>query len=318
MQGDYIRVQQLSPEVTGALEILNVWVNKMASKGVDAVPRKIPPSLIGVVGRVLANEYTHDQLDMLFLAAGFPEEIPAGSKMAKLLQWQRIANKLLPVPLAALGRAIAEFMDQPEPSPERLADDHYLKQEWNRKAADMADIREALARDKLSYHRGGTISLSGVSGASKTLEQRLREQPIETVQEEFEQTIANVDTHPRQAVDAACALLESTCKFYLGKTGTPLPKDQSIMPLWNATAKGLGLDPARMEDDDLKKILSGLYSIAGGIGAFRTHAGGAHGRAEPESGQKIYQVAPRHARLAVHAAHTLALFVLETWEARGA
>ena len=71
----------------------------------------------------------------------------------------------------------------------------------------------------------------------------------------------------------------------------------------------LGFDPKLVQDDDLKKTLSGILSIVDGIGAFRTHASSAHGE-----GRKMYKLKPRHARLAIHSAHTIALFVLETWD----
>ena len=74
----------------------------------------------------------------------------------------------------------------------------------------------------------------------------------------------------------------------------------------------LQFDPGAVEDDDLKRILSGLFSIADGIGALRTHASTAHG-----SGHSRYRLEPAHARLAVHAAHTLAAFVIESWEESG-
>jgi len=274
----------------------------------------IPPSLIGSVANIISNEYSHAQIDMLFLSAGFPDDIPDGSKPTKIMQWIRNANKLLEHPLTALGHALAEFMDQPEPAAETLNSDHWQNERWKEINAGICEITRVLNQEGLAYHRGGTITHGSNAGASKTLEEKLRDRPIQTVQEEFDRALENIDTNPRQAVDAACAILESVCKFYLTRTNIPMPKDQSISPLWNATAKGLGLDPARMEDNDLKKILSGLYSIAGGIGAFRTHAGGAHGRTEPEQGQKQYRVKPRHARLSVHSAHTLALFILETWD----
>ena len=56
-------------------------------------------------------------------------------------------------------------------------------------------------------------------------------------------------------------------------------------------------------------MLSGILSVVDGIGALRTHASSAHGE-----GRKLYKLKPRHARLAIHSAHTLALFVLETWD----
>ena len=111
---------------------------------------------------------------------------------------------------------------------------------------------------------------------------------------------------------AACAILESVCKTYLEEEGLALPNKQVLGSLWSEVGGHLGLAPKAIADDDLKRILQGLYSIADGVAALRTHAGSAHGH----SVGKSYNLAPRHARLAVHAAHTMAMFVLETWEDR--
>ncbi|WP_408869663.1 abortive infection family protein [Commensalibacter nepenthis] len=64
-----------------------------------------------------------------------------------------------------------------------------------------------------------------------------------------------------------------------------------------------------MEDHDLKQILSGLISVVQGISSLRTHSSSAHGQ-----GKKTYKLEPRHARLAVHSSHIIALFILETWD----
>ena len=87
--------------------------------------------------------------------------------------------------------------------------------------------------------------------------------------------------------------------------------DRVTYNLWRSIRTDLGFDPSRLEDDDLKKILSGILSVVDGIGAFRTHASSAHGQ-----GRKLYNLKPRHARLAINSAHTMALFVLETWDER--
>lgn len=92
-----------------------------------------------------------------------------------------------------------------------------------------------------------------------------------------------------------------------------MPSDKSVKPLWKVIRADLKFDPAATQDDDLKTILSGLAAIVEGMRALRTHKGSAHGH-----GKTIYKLKPRHARLAVHAAFTLASFVLETWgERRG-
>src|SRR5258706_14535976 len=106
-------------------------------------------------------------------------------------------------------------------------------------------------------------------------------------------------------------LLRGSFRHYLETEGVTLPNKQTLAPLWSETARHLRLSPGQLADDDLKQILAGLFSIAGGVAALRTHEGSAHGHAN-----KNYKIEARHARLAVHAAHTMAVFVLETWEAR--
>jgi Abortive infection C-terminus len=74
--------------------------------------------------------------------------------------------------------------------------------------------------------------------------------------------------------------------------------------------KHLNLSRGRTDvGPDIKQILGGLASVAGGIGALRTHAGDAYGR-----GKGTARVDARIARLAVHAAGTTSLFFFETWQ----
>jgi Abortive infection C-terminus len=114
------------------------------------------------------------------------------------------------------------------------------------------------------------------------------------------------------AVTAACSILESLFKVYIeDNKAIGMPGDQSLKPLWKAASKHLGLDPSAIEDDDLRKILSGMNSIVDGIGSLRTHTSSAHGH-----GRRPYRLQARHARLAVHASHTLVAFFIETWDER--
>lgn len=80
------------------------------------------------------------------------------------------------------------------------------------------------------------------------------------------------------------------------------------MTLWDVVRKHLGFDPSAVEDEDMKVILTGLIATIHGIGALRTHAGSAHGK-----GRKPYKVEAKHARLAINAAHTICIFVIESW-----
>ncbi len=97
--------------------------------------------------------------------------------------------------------------------------------------------------------------------------------------------------------------------MYIEDEGLKLPNKLDLQPIWAVVRKDLGFDPKNVEDRDLKEILSGMIAAVNGIGALRSHASSAHG-----SGRKIYNLEPRHARLAIHAAHTVAAFIMESWE----
>ena len=129
---------------------------------------------------------------------------------------------------------------------------------------------------------------------------------IPAIEAEFNRALENVNSEPREAVSAACNILESIFKVYISDEGLIAPQKQDLQGVWKVVKADLGFDPSRLEDDDLKKILSGIFSIVDGIGAFRTHASSAHGQ-----GRNLYNLEPRHARLAIHSAHTLALLYLK-------
>ncbi|SPU45930.1 Uncharacterised protein [Brevundimonas diminuta] len=274
---------------------------------------KIPPALIGTAGPILAARYTHPRLDALFMSAGFPGDPPEGTKEAKALAWLRLANKECDDPLARFAHLIAEFMDtEPKPPVQPLWPGQDTPVETDPRDA----IHDALRREGLTYRRGGHIAGGSLSGPSKSLAERLAKEGVQAVETEYERAYAQVENDPPAAVTAACAILEAVCKTYLETENHPLPSKQVLGALWAETSSHLGLNPKDIGDADLKRILSGLTSIADGVAALRTHEGSAHGRANASTVEKRYRLAPRHARLAVHAAHTMALFVLETWEAR--
>jgi hypothetical protein len=74
--------------------------------------RKIPVPVIAVVSEVMANLYTHNQIDRFMNAAGI--ELPApptGNKQIKVRAWLKYANETLWDPMGALGTAIVELME---------------------------------------------------------------------------------------------------------------------------------------------------------------------------------------------------------------
>jgi hypothetical protein len=257
------------------------------------------------IARAFDTEYTHAQIDNLFMRAGVPGEPPGGSKLVKVTEWLRQidANPSADA-LAVLGHLLEEFMEKLPPY--HLAGEP-LRQWQERRAR----VREVMATRGLSYQSGGKI-IGGASpfyAPSKSLADLIRSGDLPAINAEFERAYANVTADPPAAVTAACAILEATCKTYIAEEKLAPPSDQSLHPLWKVVQGHLGLSPATTSDGDLKKILGGLASVVDGVGAFRTHTGSAHGQ-----GPTPITIGPRHARLAVHAAHTVVTFVLETWK----
>jgi len=205
----------------------------------------------------------------------------------------------VPDPVAVLGKVLEEFME---------VDRSNQAQEQE---AGRRKIVEALGRFGLSYRPGGLILGGATSLPTRSLKQVLKDRDLSGVDKEFDRALANIEKDPPAAITAACSILESLFKVYIEDSAIEMPTDQSLKPLWKTASKHLGLDPAAIEDDDLKRILSGMYSIVDGIGSLRTHTGSAHGR-----GRRAYKLKARHARLAIHASHTLVGFFIETWDER--
>jgi hypothetical protein len=269
---------------------------------------RIPPSLIGLLGSVLIDDYTHDGLNSLFLSASAPGDPPEGSKVNKVQEWLRRTNKEHDEPLKVLGDILGEYLD----TPHLYGDD--APDEWT---ARRTRVRDALAKEGLIYQRGGRIFGRTLGEPSRTLEEEIRRRNVPAIEQEFRRAYENVERDPPAAVTAACAILESICKTYLEESNLPVPSKLSLGPLWDAAREGLKLTDANVSDEDLRKVLKGLSSIADGVGSLRSHAGSAHGRsAAARTRERAFRIEPRHARLAVHAAHTLALFVLDTWSVR--
>jgi hypothetical protein len=262
---------------------------------------EIPAQILALCAEIVSFRETHAKLDSLFTYAGAPGEPPDGGKQAKALEWLRRTNRDQSVqdPLRVLGRILENYMDATvDPT-----------DEWNKPLIEVRErITRSLGECELQYQRGGTV-VTSLGTPTRTLSEFIRDRDLAAIDREFHRATTNVEADPREAISAASNILESVCKVYIEDEGLQTPGKQDLQGLWNTVRKHLGLDPSRIEDQDLQQILSGMLSVVHGIGSLRTHASSAHG-----SGRKTYRLEPRHSRLAIHAAHTIALFILESWQ----
>jgi hypothetical protein len=270
--------------------------------------KEIPAPVIAVLSENMPAVETHASLDNLFSYAEAPGEPPEGTKTVKVQAWLRRVNKESDCPLVVLGRLIECYMELPD-----IED---ATSTWSGiptidvKKEFKVKLEAILSRCNLTYLTGGIIS-DGSLAPSRSLAELIKGRDIPSIDAEFNRALANVNSEPREAVSAACNILESIFKTYITDEKLEMPQKQDLQNVWKVVRSALGFNPGALEDEDLKKILSGVLSVVDGIGAFRTHASSAHGQ-----GRKIYNLKPRHARLAIHSAHTMALFILETWDER--
>ena len=263
-------------------------------------PKAVPTPICSVVGNVLGSYiYSHKKLERLFYEAGAVGDVPLGNCVEKCQNWLKRMHEDVANPYAVLGKVVEEFME---------VDNTYRTED---REAGRKRICDVLARHGLAYHSGGIILGAAAALPTKSLTEILKAWDLGEVDKEFERSLAHVESDPPAAIAAACSLLESLFKVYIEDNNLEMPGDQSLKPLWKTVGKHLGFDPSAVEDEDIKKILSGMTSVVDGIGSLRTHRSTAHGQ-----GRKAYRIQARHARLAIHASHTLVGFVLETWDER--
>ena len=133
----------------------------------------------------------------------------------------------------------------------------------------------------------------------------------ESVRDAWTRAVERRDLEPEAAVTAARSLLESTLKTILDDSGEDYAEGDDLPKLYGRVQKVLKLSPAEQTEDRFRAILGACTTIVKELGSVRNRHSDAHG-----AGRKRYRVAGRHAALAVNLAGAMALFLIETYEAR--
>jgi hypothetical protein len=130
--------------------------------------------------------------------------------------------------------------------------------------------------------------------------------------EQIRRLEASVDADPSLAIGTAKELIETCCKTILAERGKPVSGAPDVSTLTKATLKELKLVPEGIPDaargaEVIKRLLSNLGTIGNGLAELRGLYGTGHGKHGSTTG-----LGSRHAKLAVGAAATLVMFLLET------
>lgn len=143
-----------------------------------------------------------------------------------------------------------------------------------------------------------------VTGATARLD-------AESVRAAWSRAVERRESDPEGAITLARTLLESTLMTILDDRGIAYKQGDDLPALYKAVSAALGLAPGAYSEQAFKQILGGCHSVVVGLGSLRNRAGDAHG-----AGRTSYRPAARHATLAVNLAGSMALFLIETHEAR--
>ena len=145
----------------------------------------------------------------------------------------------------------------------------------------------------------------------KTISDSLNKFNAEGVHYAWSKALERKVSDPEGAITISRTILESVCKHILDSKKVKYnPTNIKLSELYKLTAKELNLAPEQHGEQVFKQILGGCSGIVNGLGYLRNKLGDAHGQ-----GKRQIKPAPRHAELSVNLSGTMALFLIETFEA---
>jgi hypothetical protein len=188
---------------------------------------------------------------------------------------------------------------------------------WNveNAARVFASLTKWIERDGFEY-RNGILSPVGVATQIAEVRSLASKFDAPALHRQIDRMEDAVEDDPALAIGTAKELVETTCKTILSDRGVACDDKWDINELIKETRRVLDLLPddipnAAKGAEAIRRLLSNLGAIAQGLSELRNLYGTGHGKHGSAKGLSC-----RHARLAVGAASTLAMFLFETHEER--
>ena len=271
--------------------------------------RLIPLEIIAFLSKELPQFNSRTELDILFLSAGIASDsIPNENREKKVQRKLSNINDSCSEPIQKLEILLNEAT---KPVTGNDVSFGYPKTREEKKKTFKENIETELNKHGFAYINGKILPSKSLSPASITLSDLIKNRNVKSINREFDRALENLNTNPLEAISSACNILESILKAYISEKNLALPNKQTLKELWKAVQEDFKFGSSKLGQDDLQKINSGITSIIDGIASIRTHESSAHG-----GGPESYIPEVRQARLVVNAAHSLAVYILETWEAQ--
>lgn len=160
----------------------------------------------------------------------------------------------------------------------------------------------------------GRIKINGKDSIEKKGREIKKLLNADYVSQQINLMESSIEKSPHISIGLAKELIETSCKSIFDERKVKYDKNWELSKLMKETTKLLKLTPDNIPNQaraasSIKQILGSLSSVVQGIGEVRNEYGSGHGR-----DGKFKGLQPRHAKLAVGAASTLAIYLLETHE----
>lgn len=172
-----------------------------------------------------------------------------------------------------------------------------------------------LKRDGLQWVDGRIVTETGMPSL-EDIKEAAAEFDARHLSEQIRRLEQSVDVDPALAIGTAKELVETCCRTILAERGKPVTRTPDLPTLTKQTLRELALVPEGVPEqakgaEVIKRLLSNLATICQGLAEIRGLYGTGHGKDGRTQGMK-----PRHAKLAVGAAATLATFLFDTHKVR--
>jgi hypothetical protein len=161
---------------------------------------------------------------------------------------------------------------------------------------------------------GGRLKINGKESIEKKGADIKRILDADYVTQQINLMESSIENSPHISIGLAKELIETCCKSIFDERKENYDIKWDLPKLMKETTKLLKLTPDDIPNEakaasSIKQILGSLSSVVQGIGEVRNEYGSGHGK-----DGKFIGLQPRHAKLAVGAASTLAIYLLETHE----
>lgn len=181
-----------------------------------------------------------------------------------------------------------------------------------------SDNFEIVEKEKMS---GRPVFIGKKKYVGKTVIQKSAKKIIDVLSDDYvmkQIDLMNdaIEDLPLEAIGKAKELIEIICHTILEERKVTIDSNWDLIKLLKQTTKHLNLAPDEIDDsvkasETIKNILRSLATMVQGLGELRNQYGSGHGKKS-----KFRGLDPRHAKLAVGSASTLAIFLLETHKIR--